>query len=327
MTRNTAVLGPMFICLLALEPARAQPPEIEAGGCLYLVGAPSGAPAAETEETFTESRIFDGCVHPARVDHNRDAPNMVQAWIEEDVLVDTGASICELQGAVGHVFRTSADLPEGTRAWISLAASLSGRIRTQHVGQTDGSRLALSIRVEEVSPTAPLRLSDTELWTFELNRESDSSRAEAGGARVPIHVRGGREYRVALLLHARGSGGFEFVDAGRPGTAYGAAYESIEVCIEQPGHGANDSDDIERDLYERRCYPRLWLPESKGGRLEEARDLVATRLSQAVASGSPGVNESVAERRLEEADAHSAAGQYQKACRSIVHALHALTTP
>lgn len=324
--RASSVLVPLAVLALAI-PAAAQPPEIGAGECLYLVGAPPGAPAAETEETFEESRIYDGCRHPAQVDLNRDAPNSVQAWIEEDPTISGNESYCEVLGVVGHVFATPSDLPVGTRAWVSVSASMAARISGFSTVEDAANLIEPSLRVEEVGPDEAVRLAEVPLWCFSAAVWGDLTRVESGGGRVGVEIRGGREYRVSVVVRVRGVGNFSLVDAGRPGEDLGVSYAAIEVCVENPGRSASASDDIERDLYERRCYPRLWLPEEVGGRYEEARSLVATRLSQASASGSPGVNEVLARRRLDEADAHSADGDQQKACRALVHALHALTTP
>lgn len=324
--RASSVLVPLAVLALAI-PAAAQPPEIGAGECLYLVGAPPGAPAAETEETFEESRIYDGCRHPAQVDLNRDGPNSVQAWIEEDPFVTGQESYCRAMGLVGHSFMTAEDLPADTQAWVSVGASLGVRLSLDGATGFTPSSVDLKLRIEEVGSGGRIRLAEVTLWRLQANHRGDVTESEEGGLRVPFPARPGRQYRIALVMEAAGVGGITLLDAGRPGTELGAHYGFIEVCIESPAGGAAGADDIERDLYERRCYPRLWLPEALGGRYGEARSLVATRLSQAVASGSPGVNDVLAERRLEEADAYSAEDQQQKACRALVHALHALTTP
>ena len=112
-------------------------------------------------------------------------------------------------------------------------------------------------------------------------------------------------------------------------------YDSIEVCLDKPQDDsavqarldALEDADLEQKLYEKECMPGVWMPIADGGRLEDARALVAQRLLQAVSTGDAGVNAHVAQARLEQADAAAAAGQYQRACRSLVDALHALTTP
>jgi hypothetical protein len=85
--------------------------------------------------------------------------------------------------------------------------------------------------------------------------------------------------------------------------------------------------DLEAKLYRKECMPGVWMPAAQGGRIEEARVLVAERIDSAVATGDSGVNAHVARMKLAAADAALASGQYQRACKNLADSMRALTTP
>ena len=107
-----------------------------------------------------------------------------------------------------------------------------------------------------------------------------------------------------------------------------ARLDAIEDLLDRLAREQQDEllRDIETSLFARQCVPWLWLPEAEG-HLRLAREHVARRLEEALASGDPGVNEGVARARLDAADREMAASSWQDGCKRLSDALHALTSP
>ena len=80
-------------------------------------------------------------------------------------------------------------------------------------------------------------------------------------------------------------------------------------------------------LHDKDCIPTIWLPASRGWRLEDVRNHVASRIEAAGASGDPRANLGVARSRLVEADLAYTEGRFQDSCKRLSDALRALTTP
>jgi hypothetical protein len=297
------------------------------GECLYLVGAPPGAPAAETEERVEGSSVETGCTLPHGVDLNRDGENMIQAWVSRDPGVPFGQAVCALEGWVGHELTAVTEAEAPFAAWITMSGGYAGLL--ENAGGSRTNTVRLGVRLVESPAGERTVVAQQSVYVREVEVANPPVEpAAAFSARLRADLMPGRSYAVELSLWLDGQGAIESLDFGQTGAERFARYDRVEVCSGPASSGASPGTEaLERDLYEGRCMPSLWMPADAGGRLDEARDLVALRLSQAAATAAPGVNERVASRRLAEADAQAVGGDYQAACRSLVQGLRALTTP
>lgn len=332
MMRQVLSLAGLAVGLVTLltGPAAAQPPVVEAGECLYLVGAPAGAPAAETEERTESSRIYEACTMEAHVDLNRDGENMIQAWMAPDPAAPPVRQNCESTGAVGHLFRISPAAGGPIQATVGVRGRYAFRLEGS--GSGDGDRFGAGARVQveagELSSEGELVIIERPVADFSAHSDERRDIDDTFGVAIDLLVRPGRTYFLRLALALDATNRVLTADAGSPGSGLGVEYQSIEICVAAASIGtAAGTEALEHALYLRDCYPGIWLPVASGGQLETARDLVATRLLQAEGTGAPGVNIPVARRDLAQADAAIGDGDYQRACRSLVKSLHALTTP
>lgn len=306
--------------------ALADPPAVSSGECLYLVGAPPGAPAAAVEERVEGSRVVPECTVVHGMDLNRDGDNMIQGWTEGRP--DTSEAQCLLSGWVGHEFTAESAGTPSVQATVTVEGAYDGEIENRFIDLGLGSSARIVLRVVEDPRTRRVIVAERIVADFHNVMNPPLQPAEPFAAALTTRLRASRPHAAELVLELHGVSQITSLDFGAPASGRFARYDAIEVCVAAPpGAGGTTMADLERDLHERRCMPSVWLPEAHGGQLESAQELVATRLAQVVASGARGVNESVASRRLAEADAHAADGDYQAACRSLSLGLRALTTP
>lgn len=321
-----AVTSVSILLLLGLaRPAWSQAPLVEPDSCVYLVGAPAGAIAAGSESTGAASRIGVPCTMTANATTGADGPNSAQILIQQlNPIFDS----CAATSATWHEFQVA-----GGPSPVTGRVDLAGRIHGAYRRATDyvSPLVLIEATLEELDP---LRGALELLGRTEIVRWEGASREEELDRDFGVTLTGvfhpGRTYRVSLRLSAEAGQRSDFIDFGPPGTGRGARYDSIEVCLDAPVGGTDDEAalrDLEEKLYLKQCMPTVWLPASQGGRLEEARDLLADLLARATASGDPGVNARVAGMRLASADADILEGSYQRACRNISDGVRALTTP
>lgn len=308
--------------------AAAQPPVVDSGECLYLVGAPGGAPAAETEERTTFSRVLDVCTQPAQVDLNRDGENMIQAWIDLDPSILPSERACELEGSIGHVFEASGEIDSPVRAWASMRGRVNAEILNEISIFGKTSLFRLRARVIEHSDAGAIVVGEADILEVAATVQETRLIDEEFGASVAFFAKPGRQYGFELGLGLAARHSTLGMDVGHPGTERWARYDSIEICLAASAlSGNSQADRIERDLFDRACYPGLWLPEARGGRYESARNLVALRAAQATTPPTVGINEAAARRSIERADAAAEDGDHPRACRHLAQALHHLGTP
>lgn len=323
------------LLVLVSAPASAAPPIVNPGECVYLYGAPPGAAAATHEDTVSGTRIFDYCGADTYVTTGGTSPTSVEVGLVD--LHMTSDDQCSATAWTGHRFALA---PGGAPALVrvDIAGSLNGAFLD--ITSIRNHELVLSCDVSEVSTTTavPVAIASAVLMEHAPIPPYLTLPDEPFSSRFEFTALPGRAYEVALRLtgHKLGTGGT--IDFGTPGSGRGAHYDSIQVCVEEPPEdvlrrefatllSTLGDDDLESRLYARECKPTVWMPAAQGGRLEAARSLAADLLARAVATGDPGVNAHVATQRLVQADDHVAAGQYQRACRSLSEVVRALTTP
>lgn len=317
------------VLALALAPlgASAQAPTVRPGECLYLIGAPPGAPAAATEQAYDGTKVYDVCTHVPHVEVGRDAPHRLTAWMEWLTPSTSDPAGCTALAWSSQEFVIPSDVP----SVVSVGASgdLRGYYRTNRADlSTSPTFVSLTIDLLEVGTDGSERaMVSRSIFRTELN-SNELVLDEAWAATLQAHAARGGQYRVRLTLMLEAGRFFRDLDFGTPGSSRGAAIASVEACVIPTGGDQRQvGDEIERDLYEKRCMPSVWLPAALGGRLEEAVALVDARTTSAETSGAPSVNLHVARQRLERARTQQASGDYQQACRSLSDAIHALTTP
>ena len=345
MPRRSIALGSRFFMLvlpslvaLGLTPAQralAEPPVVAPGSCLYLVGAPAGAPAATTEQTESGTEVLEICNSTfAHVGTNEVGPNSAEAYVMTPI--GTGATACTASAWVGHSFGTA---PDGgpVHGEVTVTGAIKGLVQLPSSTTIAGlARFDISLQLLDFDPVLP---TPTVVNSVSIVIEPEAGNGttifdQPFSRRLDAVFVPGRIYGVRLRVTVRGSVTYTS-DFGSPGSGNNVHYDSIEVCLDPPRDDsaitsrldAFGDADLETKLYEKQCMPTVWMPAAQGGRLEEARTLVANLLTRAVATNDPGVNAHVAEMRLAQADASIASGQYQRACRSLSDGLRALTTP
>jgi hypothetical protein len=314
----------LLVSLLLPLGVAAQAPVIGEDECLYLTGAPAGAPAAETEETASGFEILEECAADAHFDLNRDRPNQVQGWMSL-IPVPTSRH-CVGSGWVGHRFTCGGARPalatiRASGAWQGLLEGGISNIDRPTNARIDVRLSALGDSGELVARERPILSSSEHFGRLVLD--------STWGVELQHVLLPGQSDELSVRLELEVWAGFDDLDFGRPGAGrQGVTYDAIEACTSDgPGAGSGSDLALEKALNDGQCLAGIWLPEALGGRLEEARDLVATRVTAAQASGARGVNGRVATMQLLVADAATADGDYQRACRSLSHAVRALTTP
>ena len=250
-----------FWVLLPGVTARGAAPEVPVGECLYLVGAPPGAPAATDEERNGDGGLFDICENPvAGGAANRDGENMVQAWIEKwiDSHPDSAATSCRAFAWVSHDFRVPDAAAGEVRGIIAMEGVYQGIIDSGTVGTFCGdtpifdSGALLRVQLLELSDETGGRDVATESVVFSYAFPEGILKPEGPfGRRLEATLRPAHTYRVRLYLEvwvedegAWDPCGFnrnwEEVNFGLPGW-YGkgkvARYDSIEVCLGEPDSG------------------------------------------------------------------------------------------
>lgn len=323
----------VFALLAAAVPSTsAQVPEVGVGECLYLVGAPAGAPEAETEERVSGSEVDEGCNQIHGVDLNRDGENMVQAWIHENAAVsDAGERTCRLQGWVGHEFTVAAPEGEWLNALVTVTGHLSGEWRSQIFNAEGGSSYRVGLRLVEAPGARRTVVADRLVTERFVQSETILGADEDFSFRFPALL-GNGVYSAELWVALEGQNRLEFLDFGETDDDRHVRYSSIEVCaLPSDAKSSGDLEALETELLERRCKAGIWLPRAAGGQLEEARALLALRLAQAGSLDLPGARSGVqleaARRRLAEAEALISDGAYPAACRSLSHGVRALSAP
>lgn len=350
---------PLASCLLAgmlvAASSVAAPPVVEPGDCLYLVGAPPGEPLAPTESTASGTHVYQGCTDAAYATVHGSSPTSVEVAV-----VGTGvvAGTCRLWSWTGHEF-TIGMAAGPVRAEVDMAGTINGSMFMTFVaglGEVKQRRVVISIEIQELSPGSTQGVVVAEATVLDITSLVNAIGVvgESFDRRLSFDARPGGTYRAQLYLLAEQAQppAASTLDFGSPGSGNGAQYSRIKVCVEaQPedligpqlaalADSLRDEfdslrdeldslrgDDLELKLYARQCLPTLWMPASAGGRLEEARALAADLVARAISTGDPGVNAHVASDRLARADSEIAAGQYQRACRSLSDTVRALTTP
>ena len=327
MSRIRLVLAAFSLMLPCLARA-VDPPAVQPGECLYLLGAPPGAPAATVEVTHSGTKIYDDCrPHVPHVEVGRDAPHRLTAWAEWRSPTGFEYQGCLIQAWSEHEFRVDSDGP----AWIHLSAAgrMTALLRAFDNSSFDKPLTAsLVLELRQQSPDGGDRVIELRPVIVRGAATKELVIDDAWGLTLAALVPSGGVYRARLQLEIDVEKFFREADVGSVASGRGAGYDSIEVCVTPMGTGATGlSSEIERDLHDKRCIPSLWLPASRGGRLEEAHAIVQGLTDAAEASGEPGANVTLARERLQRADDEAGRGQYQRACRSLSDALRGLTSP
>ena len=319
------VIAPLALlsALTISESAKAQAPEIRRGECLYLLGAPPGAPAATTQQSYEGTKVHDVTSWTTAVDVGRDAPHRLTAVIRTPPAVSGAPAGAHVTAWSEHEFlltRTGATLVTAS-AWGDIRGAL------QAAGLTDG----------ECSVSLALALVHVEGGSQRIVAQAEVLRRSTVNALVRVDETWARSlsfiapvpgtYRLRLTLEIRTELGFRELDFDRAAEGYGAQYAGIEICTTPIATSDEADSDLERDLYERRCMPSVWLPAAQGGRLEEAQALVSSLTDRAEVSADDGANIVLARQRLLRAQADAADGKYQRACKSLSDAVRGLTTP
>jgi len=234
------------LCLvLAPGIAAGGVPEISPGECIYLVGAPPGAPAAAEEERNGDGGRFEVCTNPvAGGAANRDGDNMVQAWIMRRVNLNFQPDSCRAFAWVSHDFRVPDTTAGPVPASITMEGFFTGVIDSgeffiDYDTFDSGARLWIEL-LERNPETAGLAMvAEAEVF----DREIPEGILELQGLfarQVQVTLRPGAVYQVRLHLEvwvdAAGVDNWvmEEVDFGLPGpigpdTRF-ARYDSIKVC-------------------------------------------------------------------------------------------------
>lgn len=323
----------LLLVVAAARPALAAAPEVQAGECLYLVGAPIGAAAAASAETSSDHGVLGGCALVATTSVNVGRADSAEAVFERPLVGFIGD--CTAFAWVGHAFTTDLNVERGD-VKVTLRGNVLGLLRS-YGSLLDGTAAVVTATLELLRrdpESGALTVVASELLVDRTLQFGALSLDEPLARQLTAVVSPGETYVVRLFLQVVGSVGIDIADLGSPGSGRGAWYDSIEVCLSDPSASelqarldALEAVDLEERLYRRECMPSTWLPEAQGGRLETARGLAADLLTRATASGAPGVNTHVAGARLESADAAIASGDYQRACRNLSDTVRALTTP
>lgn len=316
----------LAIVVLALSsslPCLAQAPVVRPGECVYLYGAPPGAPAAATEEFAHGTRVYDLCTYSNAIEVGRDAPHRVTGEIT--LLGGSVPRGCIVTGWSEHRFRVGGAEP------VRVMASAAGDARGVIESLTDGfdpAEVVMTLAVLELRADDSERVLASERV---IRHQVGTSRVvvdDLWGRTLVAHAQPGALIAVRLTLELIARSNFRLIDFGAPGTGRGVGYATVDVCLTSLSQPAAASDlDLERDLYERRCLPALWMPAAHAGRLEQARALVARLVDAAEATGDAGANVVLARSRLARSSEEEGRAEYQRACRSLSDAVRALTTP
>src|SRR5438132_456647 len=112
-----------LIVVLVAPCALAQVPALSPGQCVYLVGAPAGAPAAATEAAGHDGIVFPICTGNAAIDEDRDRPHSLQAWC---TAIAGSADDCTVALATWNEFRL--DATTVTRGRVIVHGAFMGRL-------------------------------------------------------------------------------------------------------------------------------------------------------------------------------------------------------
>lgn len=327
MSIRAAVVACALVAI-AVPAGAVDPPVIRPGECLYLLGAPPGAPAATTEVSYDGVIVRDHCSQVPHAEIGRDAPHRITTWMDRRIpLVDEPRG-CQVAAFAENEFAVLASDP----AWIQVSASgtIAGQMGDDVPGVGGTSIEAiLSLVLEQVAPDGTaVSLSRDEVRHHVIDVTNQLLVDDSWSGTVSARVAGGGLFRIRLAFELRADGIVSVLDFGTPGSGRGVGFDRVSACVMRLSDGGSTvADDLERDLYDRRCMPMLWLPSNNHGRLDDALMLVSSRIEDALNSGESGTNIPVARARVARATTEIASGQYQHACRSLSDALHALTTP
>lgn len=317
----------LSLAVIASPASAVDPPLVAPGDCLYLLGAPPGAPAATTEVSGSGTKIYDVCDTDAQAEVGRDAPHRIHLWAEHDPGFFNLRG-CQFEGYSEHEFQT-----DPGPAWITVAASgwIKGVVQSPSSAIANTCRLTLDLQLVALTDAGSVVLRSTRVFVQEPAGSLARRNVDDGwSGAVTALASDTATYRARLLLGMDIQGEYTEVDLGSPGSEFGAWYDTIQVCtipLAPVAAPSLDTSDWERDLFEKRCLPGLWLPNAHGGELEQVMAHVLTRIDQAAGSGDSGANVSLASDRMARAASEYARDEYQRACRSTSDALRALTTP
>ena len=328
MSIRAAVVA-CVVLSLAVPASAVDAPVIRPGECLYLLGAPAGAPAATTEVSYDGTEFTDTCSHIPHAEVNRDAPHRMSVWIERRNLLPGEPNGCFVAAFSANEFSIPADIGA---AWLFASASGDATGLMEGAGAAnfdERMRATLELQALAVAPDGSERvLAARNVLEREVSAQAVMSVENRWSSTLSVPVAGGGTYRLRLRLQLQIFHGLVTMDFGTPASGRGAGYDSLSVCVTRMSDGVSPQDDqLERDLYDKRCMPSMWLPAARGGKLDAAASLVDRLTDAAVASGEAGVNAGVARERAARAATEIASGQYQRACRDLSEAVHMLTTP
>lgn len=244
--RSGILIAAAIVLILPL-PSIASAPEVDAGKCLYLVGAPPGLPQAADEETDGDAGLFDGCGNPvAGAQINEFGDNMLQAWVGGIAKDRPGNFSCRAFAWVSHAFVAGAGSSAPLEARIQMLGDYNGMIEPGEASDLGelfdtGATLELQLFEEDPATGRYVHITTSPIFVREIPEGLlllDSEFGEALGARlVP-----GRRYSVRLYLEVWADGPAlnaqnlprNQVDFGDPffPNRY-ANYDSIEVCLEE----------------------------------------------------------------------------------------------
>jgi len=237
------VLGGLIIVSLAATWAGAAVPVIPEGQCVYLVGAPPGAPAAAEEQKVSgQGTFYHWGVTACGTAVERDGENMVQAWT-------SGLSYpydCRRFAWIAHEFRISS-AGEMVPADVTMEGDFNGRAEVLHYGWTGlGNPGPIQLRADliEMDPRTgrEILVVGEEISNQRSPAWGDPDQdplvwRERFGRRLAARLRPGATYRIRLHLEIWDGTdhGSAQVDVGRPGSpGHFARYNRIKVCVDAP---------------------------------------------------------------------------------------------
>lgn len=241
--KNKAVGALIITCTFALPAAAAgTAPVIGEGECLYLLGAPPGAPEAGTEEKVGDAGLIDVCERDAGAEINS-SDNLARAWIEKALRDPNRVDSCRTFAWVGHAFELEPSESKLLHGSVAMTAFLRGVLAPKLKSSSFGVSALVRIEVVEISEAGEAVAASIDAFNWGLVREGRQVFEGPIGGRLDLDLRPAHTYQVRLYLEVWSeSGGGTLpgseageVDFGRfPGQNRGASYDSIEVCVGTP---------------------------------------------------------------------------------------------
>jgi hypothetical protein len=255
MRRDSVLCLAVAIGLLLMGPsALADPPVLQEGQCVYLVGAPPGGVQAPTEERASEAGHEGVCTNPGGEEANRDGQNMAQAWWDAPLYQDL--HWCRRYVWVGHDFVVESDtilipatvtMEADYRGWESFFPWAFGWGGYAGWWHWESGPFRLRFQLLELDPLSggEIPVGDADLVEWLPCRPIGSQQLWSGsvGRRLHAHLRPGVRYRARLYLEvwepdAAWPGVHQYVDFGKPYSNTFAQYDRIQVCVGEPGGGS-----------------------------------------------------------------------------------------